>query len=181
MKYFTGEWYSSRKPCKTSDEYYSYIENNYEYYPEWFKKYDVVNSGIFLFHDSLIEELWLHDNDIIISMVGIADSGNGKRDFYNESFELILKDAQTIELPDIVEGRDVIAEELYCSSDGTELHMLLTDDDIDYTMNLTLKCSEIQLKFETVPISFQLKMKFYDFINSFKKRNRIKNKAKKRR
>lgn len=179
MKYFTDAWYASKKPCKTSQEYYDYMAKNYKYYPEWFKKYDVVKNGIFLFHDSLIDEMNYDGNDIVLKMVGITQSPKEKDCYpYNRSFELIFKNAQVVESPNIVGGQDVLAEELYCSSEGVELHMLLTDDDINCTMNLTLRCSELFINFESYPFIFCLKMRFFHFINSLQKRNRIKKRRK---
>lgn len=64
----------------------------------------------------------------------------------NSHHKMIFKDAEVLERPREIEGKYILDNELYCSKDFTELHLLLQDNDTTYSRNLTIKCKEILLQ-----------------------------------
>lgn len=165
MKFFTSDWYKSKKPCENSQIYYSYISENYDYYPQWYKDFNCIVTGQFVFHDSMICNKFWKDNDLYLELLGIVPDSK-------KSFHLIFEDANIVEEPDVVEGMDIVSEELYCSSDCSELHFLLFDDENCSTSNFTVKCKNIQLVYIKEPKLDLLLSFFTNFFNYFKKRNR---------
>lgn len=53
-------------------------------------------------------------------------------------YKLILKNAEIIEAPGEIETRCIVAEELYCTKDYSEIHFLLPDNTTSYARNLTI-------------------------------------------
>lgn len=181
MKYFTEKWYKSKENIN-ANEYYDYMRSNYAYYPQWFRAYNVVDSGSFLFHDAMIDEIVYSKNDIVINLVGHLNPPDEKFNYpYGRSFSLILSEAEFAQKPDVADAMDVVAEELYCSADGCELHMLLIDDESFELCNLTAKCKSIAIEYEKISFMFYVKFKFIELFNNLKKENRRKKKIRKRR
>lgn len=165
MKFFTSDWYKSKKTCENSQIYYSYMSENYDYYPQWYKDFNSIVTGQFVFHDTMICNKFWKDNSLYLELLGIVLDNK-------KSFHLIFEDANIVEEPDMVEGMDIVAEELYCSSSDSELHFLLFDDESCRTSNFTVKCKNIQLVYIKEPKLDLLASLFTDFFNYFKKRNR---------
>ncbi len=118
MKYFTKDYYPNENP--NSYLYYKYIEQNFRYYPRWFVKYDVLNNGRFIFHDSQIINYKNTNKGFVINCRGL--------DYINDMpFSIIIKQPKIIELPDNINNHWILAEELYCSENSMELHFLIED------------------------------------------------------
>ena len=171
MKCFTKEWYLSKKPCENAEDYYSYVKENYSYYPDWVKEFNIIESGQFIFHDALICDVKETENKMVMNMVGIANKGNVE-------YNLIINNPETTNHPCDLLGKYIIAEELYCSRENSELQLLLLDDNKPLEpLYSTIKFDNIRIKY--IENSFMLKVSLglADFINYFSKEKRAKRKA----
>lgn len=165
MNFFTSDWYKNKKVCENSQIYYSYMSENYDYYPQWYKDFNCIATGQFVFHDSMICNKFWKDNNLYLELLGIALDNK-------KSLHLIFEEAEIVEEPVMVEGMDIVSEELYCSSNESEMHFLLFDDENCITTNFTVKCKNIQLVYIKEPKLDLLISLFTDFFSYFKKRNR---------
>lgn len=138
MKYFTNEWYKSG--CKFTNEflekvkkYDDFIKGNYDYYPQWYKER---NDKKFIFHDAVIKKFIKNKNNIIIILK------NFELTHKNRTYRLTLNNAKIIESPKEIERKSIVADELYCNNNCSELHLLLLDNDTHYTGNLTIQFTD---------------------------------------
>lgn len=170
MKYFTKEWYINKQQGINEREYYQYIEDNYEYYPNWFKEFNIVETGAFIFHDALICDVVEENNKLIINMIGIANKGNIE-------YNLILEDTKKIETPERVCDTYIIAEEIYCSKEKSEIHFLLLYDLEPFSpMNFTVEFKRACIEYVKEPLLLRFKLFVADFYRYFSKESRAKRK-----
>ena len=160
MKYFTNEeWY--KKAEANQVDYQSYnkeIEQNYQYYPDWFKKYYEKNKNRFIFHDSAIMWTVIKKNDLFINCLGIDGE-------FNKEFKIVLHNFSYIEKPETIDGCNILAEELYCNSNVQELHLLLVNDEENpqEAFNFTITCEQIDLVYGEVE---EYDMKIRDYLGN---------------
>ena len=165
MKYYTKDYYPENNP--NSFLYYQYIKDNYNYYPRWFKKYDVLNSGRFIFHDSQITSYEKTDSRFILHCKGF--------DYINDMpFSIVFNNPTIIELPLHIEDCWILAEELYCDENGMEFHFLIEDGEGKSKEHLTVACSNVLLKYNhfkflTKRVNCYLKMYKEIMVDCFRK------------
>lgn len=142
MKCFTNEWYRNGRVftdeiMSTAKRFVALKQENYRYYPQWYKDRD---SGGFLFEEAVITDFVQKDGDVQILMRGV-DILNPKNQYC-----LRLKSAEILEAPGEIKGRCIVAEELYCNREYSELHLLLPDNTTSYARNLTIRFRSSELK-----------------------------------
>lgn len=145
MKYFNKEWFEEKyKP------YFDFMEKNYEFYPKWFRDYDIARKREFLFKDAMLSDVTIDDDKIVLEMVGIDY-------MLFKPYYLVCENVKKYHFPDDVKdaGYDIVAEELYCDENGMDLNFLLYDEG-ETNEDFHIECDRIGIQYIKNPLEAKL-------------------------
>ncbi len=156
LKYFTKEWNENGCDPINTGAYNKYMEDNYDYYPKWYKKHNVLQSGEFVFHDAKIDGIKCEDDGtVIIEFKGTLTD-------FDLQYKLICVDAKINPTLDITKSYYVVAEEFYCDKDKKELCFLVENDDNEQEY-LSVEAKQIDFKYHK--FAFFQKTKVKEIVN----------------